>query len=485
MAQAVGTRIRETTHHPLYETLVGIVGGKYVKDDAHSLVPYSRDVGAHDTVKNGVIVIPKDKKQIAEIVKLANRTGIPITLKGGGQAANGVTRGVPTQNIVIDTSRLDQVFNVDIENQKVTYAAGVRPIELDHALRPYGYMVHTVLGPYYSVSMGGLLSGCSGGGYPKNMSSVGVNSRHVLGVEVVLPTGEILHTGLGPDSNKYNEATYLREVPGPDLTGLFIGQGGAFGIITEITQRIYKIPTVSKSFGFLFDNLDDMWDAQMRLSEDSPFLFTNMIAHDMPTMRRFGVTLEGNDFGMFLCVESDNEEDAALRVRRIEEVCLEKGRPADPSMDMYAAHGLTGSAMLVRDYSSEVTPFHSWEHLHPRAGAKEFILKLLNVYEQYEETNKKYKCGRVFYSLPIGNYMLLGITLKWDDSIPGAGKHVLGIWEEGAELLKHEGTSTTYCQSNNSNIIASAWTPVYYNTIKGLKKMLDPNNILCPGLWNL
>ena len=62
---------------------------------------------------------------------------------------------------------------------------------------------------------------------------------------------------------------------------------------------------------------------------------------------------------------------------------------------------------------------------------------------------------------------------------------MLEVWRKTADLANQEGTCSAYTQGNNSNKIAEMWTPAYYNLMKGLKTMLDPNNIMCPGLWNL
>ena len=472
-------------HHPLYEALGGIVGQAFVKDDKQSLVTYSKDMSSNPPVMSGVIVRPSTTEEVSEIVKLANRTGYPIILRGGGESANGVTTGSPTRNIVIDTGRMDQVFDIDIANGRVCFGAGVRPSMLDAALKPYGYFAHTVLGPYYTDSMGGLLSGVSGGGYPRDMASAGLLWRHLIGFKVVLPTGEIVTTGAGPDSNRNRDKIYYREASSPDLTGLFMSAGGAFGIITEITEMIYKIATVTKSFSFSFETLKDCWDAQDELSKHAPTLHTQLMVQDMMTMKKFGVQASGA-FCMLLTVDGDCEEDVDLRIKRITEICMKKGQPGDAKTNWFATYGMAGTADLCRDTCSQVCPFLSWECLYPRTGSMELGLKLAAVMDKHdEETLKKYGADKVFYSVPVSNYILVGVTMHWNDEVPGAGEYMLGIWKEGAELLNKEGTCSAYTQGNNSKVISKMWSPQYYNLMKTLKTALDPNNIMCPGLWNL
>ncbi len=472
-------------HHPLYEILCSTIGAKYVRDGKHSLITYSKDMSSNPAVIPGIIVKPANTEEISEIVKIANRYNCPITIRGGGESANGVTKGVPKKNIVIDMGRLSEVSDIDIVNGCVTFGGGIRPSQVDEALKPFGYYTHTVLGPYYTDSMAGLMSGVSGAGYPKNMSSCGLNWHHLLGLKVVLPTGEVVTTGAGPDSNYVRDKIYYREASSPDFTGLFTSGGGSLGIITEISERIYKLPTVSKSFGYVFDTLDESWDVQLELSEDTPTPHTMFFLTDMSTMRMFGATSPG-EYCIMMTVESYSEEDANLRVAQIDRICKKHGgRFGDDKINYFAGIGMTGTAQVTRDTSSQVCPFLSWESLYPRSGAQETILKLLDVFAKDPENNKKYEASRVFYSIPVENFILLGITMHWNDDIQGAGEYMLELWKKGAELLNNEGSCSTYTQGNNSKMISKMWTPAYHNLMKSIKKTLDPNNILCPGLWNL
>ncbi|TZE82522.1 FAD-binding oxidoreductase [Calorimonas adulescens] len=469
-------------HHPLYEAIGAIVGSKYVTDEDFALIPYSRDVSAFAPVKPGIVVRPGSTEEVSEIVKLANRTGFPVTLKGGGQSAGGITKGEPARNIVLDLGRLDKVFDIDVENQKVTYGAGIRPSMLDDALRDYGYFVHSVIGPYFTASMGGILSGVNGGGV--NVSG-GYNWRHILGLKVVLPTGEIITTGAGPDTNVNRTGIDYREATAPDLTNLFLSSGGAFGIITEVTQLMYPIPKISKSGSFLFSTMEDVWNVQLELSKTTPPLYSGIIMHDMPTMAKFGVRgVEG--YGLFFSVQGNNQEDVDLRLKGIEKICLDgKGQPGTPEMVFYGAHGCTGTAEIVHEACSNSCPFMTWELAYPRKGSLEFCKKLLYVFDKHEEENAKYGASRVFYSFPIANAMLIGVTLHWNDAVPGAGDYVRKVWKEGVDFILKEGTSVCYAQGSNSNLVSSVWSPAFSKFIGGIKKTLDPNNILCPGLWNL
>lgn len=472
-------------HHPLYQELCGILGKDYVRDGKMSLITYAKDMSSNPAVMSGVVVRPKSTEEISEIVKLANRSNCPIILRGGGESANGVTKGVPNRNIVIDMGRMQNVTDIDIENQRVEFQGGIRPYLLDEALKPYGYFAHTVMGPYHTDSMAGLVSGVQGAGYPKDMSSAGLNWHHILGLKVVLPTGEIITTGAGHDSNFMRDRIYYREASSPDFTGLFLSGGGSLGIITEITMRIYKLPKVRDCFGYCFDQLDDAWNVMLELSSDTPTAYTNLYLSDTDAIKKFGTTVDAN-YAIFFAIDSDSEEDKNIRKAKIVAACEKnKGVLGDDKVTFFATHGMAGSCMICREASSDVCPFLSTESLYPRKGAKEILLGMDDIFNNEKELVKEVRASRVFYVMPIANYILMGFTLHWDETINGAGERMLPLWKKEAEWLNWNGSCSAYTQGNNSNVIAEMWTPAYHNLMKAIKTTLDPNNILCPGLWNL
>jgi glycolate oxidase len=474
-------------HHHLHDPLAAIVGSKYVADEDFVLETYSRDISAFPGSMPGIIVRPGTTEEVSEIVKLANRTGYPIVLKGGGQAGGGVTKGEPTRNIVIDMGRLDKV-EVDIANLKATCGAGARNSRIDDALRPYGYYANTVIGPYFTATIGGVTSGIAGAGFGKNVSSVGCNWGHILGLKVVLPTGDIITTGAGPDSNIYRKDIEFREVTGPDLTSLFIGSGGALGIITEVAIKIYPIPKYSKAASYVFDTMENIWAAQLKMAESPTVLYTNLIMFEMANHMVRAMAGDMHGYGaLFMAVEGDSEADVDLRLKEIEKICTGFGATrGTPALNHYAATGATGTGAFVHDVCAMSCPFMTWESMSTRSQSLEYAKRMLDILNnQFKEENAKYRTSGGLYTVPIANTMLIGITIHWDDTVPGVEEHNRKLWKAGADFMLKNGTFSAYAQGNHSSSISSAWSPTYYKVMSGIKKTLDPNNILNPGLWNL
>ena len=472
-------------HHQLHEPLVAIVGKKYVADEDFSRVPYSRDISAFPGALPGIVVRPGSTEEIAEIVKLANRTGFPMTLKGGGQSGGGVTRGEPTRNIVLDMGRLDKV-KVDVENLKAICGGGIRPSMLDDALRPYGYYANTVIGPYYTASLAGVVSGIAGGGFSKDVATRGCNWTQILGLKVVLPTGDIITTGAGPDTNINRTEIEFREVAAPDLTGLFIGSGGALGIITEIAIKIYPIPKLMKGVSYVVPTLEDVWAISLELGREVPVPFSNIW---MFAMDNFMVAAMAGDLtgyaAMFFTVDSDTGDDFEMRFAEIDRVCKKHGSlRGTPALDHYAETGVTGTADFVHDTCAMSCPFMTWEVILPSSRSLEYAKGLMKLGKNFPG-NEKFHTGPSLYVLPVSNVMLVGITLHWDVTAPGAEEHMQKLWKAGADYIQKFGATVVYCQGKNSNLMSEYWSPTYSKVLGGIKKSFDPNNILCPGLWNL
>ena len=90
-----------------------------------------------------------------------------------------------------------------------------------------------------------------------------------------------------------------------------------------------------------------------------------------------------------------------------------------------------------------------------------------------------------FISCTYGKCILVGATLRSGFQTPEAEAHLRETWKAGAKYMRLVGSSSAYGQGTNSQYIAESWSPTYAKTMSAIKKALDPNGIMCPGLWNL
>lgn len=476
---------RTKAHHELYDAICAIVGKKYVVDDEFELIPYAQDISYFHGVMPGIAVRPGCTEEIADIVKLANRKGCPIVVKGGGNAGGGVTHGEPGRNIMLDMGRLDKI-EVDIPNLKVTVGGGARLSTIDDALRPYGYYANSVIGPYFSATAAGLAAGICGAGFSKNVASMGCNWTQIMGVKVVLPNGDVITTGAGPDSNINRDSIFFREVTGPDLTDLFLSSGGAFGLITEITQKIVPMPKVMKSISYVVPTMEAAWDISLELSAMGRVPYSNTMMFEMKNYLVKPIVGETDAFGAYLfSVECDNEDEANIRIKEISDVCEKYGAErGNPKLDWFAMNGATGTMQVVHDVGANSCPFMTWESMFPRARSLEYTKGLLAAFASVPG-HRENATGAGLYLIPNGESFITGVTLRSGFQTPEAEQHLRDTWAAGAKYMRDMGTSSAYAQGTNSQYIAGAWSPTYAKTMGLIKKALDPNGIMCPGHWNL
>ncbi len=238
----------------LISSLVGIVGAKHVLTDAAELTFYATDIYAAGKQPRAVVQ-PASTEEVVAVAKLAREHGLSLVPRGGG--ASYTDGYLPTQehSLLIDTSRMDAILDLNEEDMYVTVQTGVPWAKLNEALKPLGLRT-----PFYGPFSG--LHATVGGGVSQNSVSwgtgtFGVSAESVLGVEVVLAGGELLRTG----SWGTQPSTPFFRHYGPDLTGLFTGDNGALGIKTAISLRLIRRPAEFIGLSFKFPDFDSMRQA--------------------------------------------------------------------------------------------------------------------------------------------------------------------------------------------------------------------------------
>ncbi len=223
----------------LVPLLKEIVGPEYVSDDEFTLIAYSRDYSAMPPKKPNVVVLPKDTQEVSQIVRLANRTKTPITVRGGATTA---ALAISNEGIIVDLNRMDKILKIDENTMYLTAQGGCPIYSITKELDKRGWILagRPMFGPVPTIGAWVNTVGIGG-----NCSRYGYFSENVTGIEVVLPTGEIVRTGV---NGLQNCEPYCRYTHTSDLTGLFIGSRGTLGIVTEVSTRIFP---ASEAIGFI------------------------------------------------------------------------------------------------------------------------------------------------------------------------------------------------------------------------------------------
>ncbi|MBT9469836.1 MAG: FAD-binding oxidoreductase [Pseudomonadota bacterium] len=233
----------DLTQASLADTLRKALGADRVATDEATRDLFSQDIWSKAPAMAELVAAPADTAALAQAVKAASAQGYGLAIRGGGMSYTNGYVPQQTRAVVLDLARMDRVLKVDAEAMTVTVEAGCTWKTLLETLKPLGLRT-----PFWG-PLSGITSTVGGGLSQLNAifgsGHYGTTSESVVGLTVVLADGEILRTGAGLDTPFYRHY-------GPDLTGLFCGDCGVFGVKAEITLRLIRAPNAEAyaSFGF-------------------------------------------------------------------------------------------------------------------------------------------------------------------------------------------------------------------------------------------
>ncbi len=221
--------------------LIEIVGEENFADTLEELVPYSYDASVN-VHRPDCVVWPEYTEQVSKIAKFANERRIPLVPRGAGTSLSG---GVIAINggIIIDLSRMNRILEINIEDRYALVQAGVVCDDLNRKLARYGFTFPPDPASSSVATIGGNVGSNAGG---IKGAKYGTTRDYVMGLQVVLPTGEVMNTG----------SRTMKCVSGYDLAKLFVGSEGTLGVVTEVTVKISPIPRYAMTAVATFDSLE-------------------------------------------------------------------------------------------------------------------------------------------------------------------------------------------------------------------------------------
>jgi glycolate oxidase len=198
--------------------------------------------GSVEIARPDCVVFPRGTQDVVEIARLAARHAVPIVGRGSG---TGLSGGAIARHggIVVSFARMNGILGIDADNQRAVVQPGVVNSDLSAAVEHLGLHFAPDPSSQKACTIGGNVSENSGG--PHTLA-YGVTTNHVLALEIVLPNGELVRLG-----------SVELDAPGYDVTGLFVGSEGTFGLVTEITVKLTRNPEAVKTLLAIFDSVDD------------------------------------------------------------------------------------------------------------------------------------------------------------------------------------------------------------------------------------
>jgi FAD/FMN-containing dehydrogenase len=240
----------------LVENLKSILGAENVITDTAERRFYSSDVYSDGAAQCAAVIRPRDTASLSRAVGAVTKAGYAVVGRGGGMSyTNGYTP-LRADTITVDVAALNRIVEISAENMYITVEAGVTWKQIYDALTPLGLRL-----PFFGTFSGARATvggGLSQGALFMGTARYGQGADIVLGLEVVLADGTMVKTGQAAFKNgKPFYRTY-----GPDLTGVFLHDGGAFGIKTQATLRLIETPGAQDYGSFVFPAIESVIAAQ-------------------------------------------------------------------------------------------------------------------------------------------------------------------------------------------------------------------------------
>jgi len=222
--------------------IASIVGKDNLLTVKEELMCYSYDATNQKFLPEAV-VFPRSPQQISQIMLLANQYSFPVIPRGAGSGFVGGS--LPVEGgLVLTLTKMNRIIKIEPENLTAVVEPGVVTGDFQQKVESLGLFYPPDPASLKFSTMGGNVAVCAGG--PRCVK-YGVTKNYVLGLEVVLPTGEIIKTGVQT----------LKGVAGYDLTSFLVGSEGTLGIITKIIVKLLPLPETKKTMLATFHKMDD------------------------------------------------------------------------------------------------------------------------------------------------------------------------------------------------------------------------------------
>jgi glycolate oxidase len=297
----------------LIERFRAVVGEEGLLYKPEELLVYECDGYVIEKNVPDVVVFPTNREQIVELVKICNELDVPFVPRGAGTSLAGGTLPVGG-GVMITLTRMNHILETNLRDRYAIVEPGVVNVHLTQRLKGTGYHYAPDPSSQGACTLGGNVATNSGG--PHTLK-YGVTVNHVLGVEFVSPEGEIIQLG-GP----------VEEDAGYDLTGLFVGSEGTFGIVTRIWVRLTRNPTAYRTLLGVFETVRDATESISEIIGAGIIpaaleLMDQGIVGALEEAFHFGFPL---DAGAVLLIEVDGLEVTAIReAEAIENICRDRG----------------------------------------------------------------------------------------------------------------------------------------------------------------
>lgn len=474
----------EAVKNKVVEGLEKIVGGEFVSTSPADLYIYSQDMTQAEPGWPDVVALPKSVEEIQAIVKLANKEKVPVIPYLAGGNIGGLT--IPLfGGITLDLKRMDRILEVNETDMYAVIEPGVTfghmkaCLEKEHPDLVYTYAFSP---PATGVVTNALLQGLDSLSF-----RYGAASSWVSGLEVVLPTGELVKIGSCAVSEGWQALAPL-----PELAGLFLGWQGTTGIITKMAVSLWPKPKHAAQLTFMFMDFEGADKAlkaiaRTRVPDDLISLSFAWAGKEEFVSRAHekispypAVTRGPDDPEIIVTAEitGNTKNELNAKVNVIEELARKElkdvkmvGPQSSPStsalfpMQMLGVLSSGGGLTWVGTYG----PMSRW---------LETIKKGCQLQDKHGFTRTSY--SRVMKE---GHFVGLRWLLPFDKGDPDLVRRIQALCADQLEMVIEQGFIPYKTPVGAIRKLEARADPEWVRLHRRIKEMLDPSNILNPGRW--
>ena len=445
--------------------IIDIVGRESVMEDKETRICYSYDATNIRHLPD-VVVFPRTPQQISAILKLANEHRFPVIPRGAGTGFTGGT--IPVEGgVVLVLTKMNKILKIDQENLLAVVEPGVVTYDLQQEVEKIGLFYPPDPASLKSSTLGGNVAECAGG--PRAVK-YGVTKDYVLGMEAVLPTGEIISAGVQT----------VKGVVGYDLTKLLVGSEGTLAVITKIILRLIPLPKAKRTMLVIFPTIESAATSVSQIIS-SRIIPTTLEFMDNSTIRcvedylHMGLPV---DAGALLIIEVDGAPEALTgEIEEIQRICqTNKALEIKVAKDKQEGEELWKARRAVSAAVVKLNPTKINEDVTvPRSKVAEILRRV-------EGISKKH--GLIIVNFGHAGDGNIHVNVLIDKRKPGeqekahaAVKEIFqAALELGGTLSGEHGIGIT-----KAPFLGMELGDMGIEVMKRIKKSFDPNNILNPG----
>jgi glycolate oxidase len=449
----------------LFKRLEKIVGKENLFSSKEDLICYGYDA-TNLEIQPDLVVFPTSVEQISQVLTLANENSFPVVPRGMGTGFSGGS--IPVQGgVVLVMTRFNRIIEIDAENLIAVVEPGVVTGDFQKEVEKLGLFYPPDPASTLYCTLGGNVAECAGG--PRAVK-YGVTKDYVLGLEVVLPTGEVIDAGVRT----------MKGVVGYDLTKLFVGSEGTLGVITKIVLRLIPMPDARKTLMVVFHRVEDAATCVSKIigSKIVPSTLEFMDNASIQCVEDYLSIGLPRDAGALLLIEVDGDREILPKyVQKIDEIASELNRYEwTVAENEGEAEVLWKARKALSPASYRLNPTKIAEDITvPRNQIATFIKEARIIAEE-----RHLKIINFGHAGDGNIHTSLMINDKDEGEKRRAGEAIEEIFKLtirlGGTLSGEHGVGIT-----KARYIGMELSQGTIKVMKQIKRVLDPNNILNPG----